>query len=245
MPITKTALLGLTVCALATTAFAAPKPDVTPAPAKPQAVKVMLKSAPKKTMVLVKRRRADVSRPVGVKAVVIDEPNLQTGTVSVVTEKNEFATISTGMGTRIGRGESLAALGNIHVGYTLRCYGAWDQDGFQYQATRITLGDSVSDTTLIGRVNAACENIAKARKGGGFGQATVAIASQTGIPKAIGIETGTTPPAEPIPADLVPGQTPPAKPAPLAPATPVDPTTVPAVPTVPPAAPQGTNVPTP
>jgi len=230
----QTLLAGAIVCALATTVHAAP--DVTPAPApKPVTVKIR-KSAPRKTMVILKpRKRMDIARPMGVKAVVIDEPNLQTGTVSVVTDKNEFATISTGMGTRIARGSGLASLGNVHVGYTLRCYGAWDQDGFQYQASRISLGDNVSETTLIGRINAACQNIGKARKGGGFGQANVAMAAQTALPKAIGIEAGRTPDAvTPVPADLVPGQAKPTMPAPVPPATPIDPATVP---TVPPATP--------
>lgn len=240
---TRTCFAGAILCALCAFVPAAnAAPDVTrvtPDAPKPVTVRIR-KSAPRKTVVILKsRKRMDVARPTGVKAVVIDEPNLQTGTVTVVTDKNEFATISTGMGTRIARGSGLASLANVHVGYTLRCYGAWDQDGFQYQATRIALGSNVSETTLIARINAACENIGKARKGGGFGQANVAMAAQSALPKAVGIATGTTP-VTPIPAELVPGQPNPATPAPVpgtAPAVvPVDPATVPPT-TAPPATP--------
>ncbi|MBC8142729.1 MAG: hypothetical protein H7Y38_14985 [Armatimonadetes bacterium] len=234
---TRPFLVGAILCAVAhlipTSANAAPdatRPVPDPNVPKPVTVKTK-KNSPRNTVVILKpRKRMDIARPMGVKAVVIDEPNLQTGTVSVVTDKNEFATISTGMGTRIARGSGLASLGNVHVGYTLRCYGAWDQDGFQYQASRIALGNSVSETTLISRINAACENIGKARKGGGFGQANVAMSSQTALPKALGIATGATP-VTPVPAELVPGNTNPAMPAPVpgtAPApVPVDPATVP------------------
>lgn len=244
--ITRTFLAGATVCALVLSALTAPAnaaPDVTrPAPApKPVTVKIK-KATPRKTVVILKgRKRMDIARPQGVKAVVIDEPNLQAGTVSVVTDKNEFATISTGMGTRIARGYGLASLGNVHVGYTVRCYGAWDQDGFQYQASRITLGDNVSETTLVGRINAACQNIGKARKGGGFGQANVAMAAQTALPKAIGIEAGRMSGAvTPVPAELVSGQANPTMPGTAPTPAPVPtvppattPNTVPAVPNTP------------
>ncbi|MBC8137895.1 MAG: hypothetical protein H8F28_18605 [Fibrella sp.] len=219
------------------TAFSAPKPDapnVTATVAKPKPVMVVKpKKATRKTTVII--RRADRAEPIGLKVVVIDEPNLQEGTISVVTEKDEFATIATGMGTRIARGYQLAGLNNIHAGYTLRCQGAWDQDGFQYQASRISLGETKRDTDVIARVNAACENIGKARKGGGFGKSLVAMIPRS--PTSQGVSVGGQPYSAPssavtapIPADLVAPQggnnapeTPPATPA-----SPVDPALLPA-----------------
>ncbi|MBC7806498.1 MAG: hypothetical protein H7145_10145 [Akkermansiaceae bacterium] len=218
------------------TAFSAPQPDApqaTVAKPKPVMLTVKPKAATKKTRVIIKR--ADRALPVGMKVVVIDEPDLREGTISVVTEKNEFATIATGMGTRIARGYQLAGLSNIHAGYTLRCQGAWDQDGFQYQATRISLGETKRDTDVIARINAACENISKARKGGGFGKSLVAMIPPS--PTSQGVSVGGKPYTKPapIPTDLVTpqnGTTPTVPPAPAA--MPVDPSLLPPV-AVPPA----------
>lgn len=232
--ILKSFLVGATVVAISAsaslTAFAAPEPDapeITVPKPKPIAVKVQPKKAVKRTRVIIKR--ADRAQPTGLKVIVIDEPNVQDGTISVVTEKDEFATIATGMGTRIARGYQLANLGNIHPGYVLRCQGAWDQDGFQYQANRIALGETKRDTDVIARVNAACENIGKARKGGGFGKSLVAMLPPR--PTSQGISIGgrpfTTPTSgSPIPADLVAPQN--NAPVAPAPATPVSPALVPA-----------------
>ena len=237
-------LLGVTalLCAAAVAPLALAAPDAPDAPAatvKSKPSKLIVKLRPKKITVIAKRRM-DRAAPLGIKAVVIDEPNLQDGTISVVTERNEFATIATGMGTRFARGYQLAGLNNIHTGYTVRCLGAWDQDGFQYQATSVALGNSVRDTDVIARINAACQNIGKARKGGGFGQSLVTMIPPTALPKAVNIYTGESEPLapSPIPASLVPTQTPP---APVSPATippqpgqlPASPQTVPALPTVP------------
>ncbi len=220
------------------TAFSATTLDATPAPvkvtaavpqkAKPVTVTVKPKPATKRTVVRI--RHADRAVPTGMKVIVIDEPDVQNGTISVVTEKDEFATIATGMGTRIARGFQLASLSNIHPGYILRCQGAWDQDGFQYQATRIALGETKKDTDVIARVNAACENIGKARKGGGFGQSLVAMTPRTPTSQAVSVNMRsvvTTPPAAaPVPENLIPQN---GAPTPA----PVDPATLPPAPNAP------------
>ena len=175
--------------------------------------------------------------PVSMKAVVIDEPNTQEGTISVVTEANEFATVVAGMGTRIARGYQLTSLGNIHAGYTLRCTGGWDRDGFQYQANRIALGGTVKDTDVIARVNAACQNIGKARKGGGFGQSLVATVPPSAAPNGNSIGGKPFAPPSPIPTGLIPEQTPTGAQAPAA--QPTAPVTAPGmVPALPGTAPQ-------
>lgn len=210
--ILKSFLVGATAVAVGATAtltaFSAPKPDapqvmvVKPAVAKQKPVTITVKTqkGTKRTTVIFKR--ADRAQPTGLKVIVIDEPNLQDGTISVVTEKDEFATIATGMGTKIARGYQLAGLSNIHPGYTLRCQGAWDQDGFQYQANSIALGETKKETDVIARVNAACENIGKARKGGGFGKSLVAMLPTS--PTSQGVSIGGRPYVTPSPASTAP-----------------------------------------
>jgi hypothetical protein len=255
--ILKPSLIGATAIAVGAgatlTAFSAPKPDapvVTVPKPRSITVKVQPKRAVKRTTVIFKR--ADRAQPTGLKVIVIDEPNVQDGTISVVTEKDEFATIATGMGTRIARGYQPAGLSNIHPGYVLRCQGAWDQDGFQYQARSISLGETKRDTDVIARVNAACENIGKARKGGGFGKSLVAMIPPTPTSQGISIggrsyATPSPAPGAAVPEDLIasqngapatPAVTQPVSPALVPASSPVAPTTpapAPAAPTQAPA----------
>ena len=241
----KTFLISLTVAVIGVsatlTAFSAPKPDAPEIVAKPKTANISAKLKAKSKYTRIVIGHAKKAMPTGLKAVVIDEPNSQDGTISVVTENKEFATINTTMGTRFARGYQLAGLRNIHPGYTVRCQGAWDRDGFQYQASSVALGNSVSDTDVVNWVNSACKNIGKARKGGGFGKSLVAMVPPTALPKAISIGDRKSPaPAAtpaPIPASLIPNQAPtapmPSTPNPNTPApmTPIDPQLLP--PTVP------------
>lgn len=180
-------------------AFSAPKPDAPEiAVARPKSVviRAQAKKTAKRTRVIV--RRAERPAPAGLQAVAIDEPDPQTGTISVVTEKNEFATIATGAGTRFARGNQAASLGNIHTGTVLRCQGGWDRDGFQYVATRVSLGGMKKDTDVIARVNAACENIATARKGGGYGKSLVAMVPPASAPRAVSLDRQSAQAAAPV-----------------------------------------------
>lgn len=244
------ALLALALAAGVTPlAFSAPNPDAD-VPPKPVRVPIhavrKVRMAPSATKRGVALRKAKSAAPSGVLGVVIDEPNTADGTLSVVTERDEFATIVAGAGTRITRGYALAGLRNIHTGYTVRCTGAWDRDGFQYQASRIALGGTLGEVAVVDRVNAACRHIESARRGGGFGQALVAMVPPSGLPKAVSIGgqpyPTPSPSVAPIPASDIPVQG--AQPAPPMNPAPVPANTVPMTNNGPMVIPGGTTVPT-
>jgi len=236
-------------------AFSAPRPDAPEiVPAKKAAVKKAAVKSGKGKMVngklvmgthqtvVVIRGKPKMTTPTGLMAYVIDEPNVNDGTVSVITEKNEFATIATGPGTRIARGYQLASISNLHPSYAIRCQGKWDQDGYQYHAASIAMGASVSDTDLTKKIAEACKNIKTARRSGGFGQSTVAMIPTAGLPKAVSVGGHPAPTPTPdatSPNTDVPKVTPPAnpgKPLPIDPSMlpkPVNPAPPPAAPTLP------------